>query len=122
MKRFYMLFLVLLAFSGWIYVADAQDASTWMPDANLRTAVRSALNLNAGDTLTQADMADLTSLTAKDSEISNITGLEHATNLESLDLRDNSIASISALSGLTSLETLKLKGNSIVIISVRFRS
>ena len=117
MKRFYMLFLVLLAFSGWIYVADAQDASTWMPDANLRTAVRSALNLNAGDTLTQADMADLTSFTAKDAQISNITGLEHATNLESLDLRDNSIASISALSGLTSLEKLKLKGNDIVTIS-----
>ena len=117
MKRFYMLFLVLLAFSGWIYVADAQDASTWMPDANLRTAVRSALDLATGDTLTQADMEDLTSLTAKDSEISSITGLEHATNLTSLDLRDNSIATISALSGLTSLETLKLKGNSIDNIS-----
>ena len=88
-----------------------------MPDANLRTAVRSVLDIDAGDTLTQADMEDLTSLTARDSEISSITGLAHATNLTSLDLRDNSIATISALSGLTSLETLKLKGNSIDNIS-----
>ena len=28
MKRFYMPFLTLLALSSWIYVADAQDAST----------------------------------------------------------------------------------------------
>ena len=117
MKRFYTFFLVLLAFSGWIYVADAQDASTWMPDANLRTAVRSALDLNAGDTLTQADMEDLTSLTAKDSEISSITGLEHATNLTSLDLRDNAISSLNPLSGLTQLETLRLKNNDIVDIT-----
>ena len=49
MKRFYMLFLVLLAFSGWIYVADAQDASTWMPDADLRKSVRSALSIANGE-------------------------------------------------------------------------
>ena len=55
-------------------------------------------------------MEDLTSLTAKDSEISSITGLEHATNLTSLDLRDNSIATISALSGLTSLENVETQG------------
>ena len=44
-----------------------------------RTAVRSALDLDADDTLTQADMEDLTSFTAKDSQINSITGLEHAT-------------------------------------------
>ena len=88
-----------------------------MPDANLRTAVRSALSIANGDALTQTDMEDLTSFTARNSQISNITGLEHATNLTSLDLRDNSIVTISALSGLTKLETLKLKGNDIVTIS-----
>ena len=57
----------------------------------------SALNIASNDTLTQADMADLTSLTAKNVEISNLIGLEKATNLEKLDLRDNTISSISAL-------------------------
>ena len=117
MKHFYMLFLVLLAFGGWIYVADAQDVSTWMPDANLRTTVRSALDLADADTLTQADMEDLTSLTAKGAQISSITGIEHATNLTSLDIKDNAISNLNPLSGLTQLETLKLKGNNIGSIS-----
>ena len=89
----------------------------WMPDANLRTAVRSALNLNNNDTLTQAGMANLTGLTARNAQISSLTGLEHATNLTSLDLRDNTISNISALSGLTDLESLKLKGNNISSVS-----
>ena len=88
-----------------------------MPDTNLRTAVRSALALDAGDTLTQADMENLTELAAKNSEISNITGLESATNLETLDLRDNTISNINAISGLTGLETLKLKGNTLSSIT-----
>ena len=91
--------------------------STWMPDANLRSAVRSALGLADGATFTQADMEDLTSFTAKEAQISNITGIEHATSLTRLDLRDNSIVTITALSGLTSLETLKFKGNDIVTIT-----
>ena len=116
MKCICTVFAMLLVFTSVIAPTVANEAD-WMPDANLRTTVRSALDLDAGDTLTQADMEDLTSLTARDSEISSITGLAHATNLTSLDLRDNSIATISALSGLTSLETLKLKGNSIDNIS-----
>ena len=114
LRRYGYVFVVLIALIGCVPVALAQD---WMPDANLRTAVRSALDIDADDTLTQADMEDLTSFTAKDSQINSITGLEHATELTSLDLRDNSITTISALSGLTSLKTLQLKGNSIDNIS-----
>ena len=47
----------------------------------------STLDLAHGDTLTQADMEDLTSLTAQSSQISSITGLEHATSLTRLDLK-----------------------------------
>ena len=107
---------MLLIFISVIAPTVANEAD-WMPDANLRTAVRSALALDAGDTLTQADMENLTELAAKNSEISNITGLESATNLETLDLRDNTISNINAISGLTGLETLRLKGNNIDNIS-----
>ena len=93
------------------------DPSTWMPDANLRAAVQSALSLGNNDALTQAGMANLTRLTARNAQISSLTGLEHATNLTSLDLRDNTIGNISALSGLTDLESLKLKGNNISSVS-----
>ena len=116
MKRFCILFTMLLAFISVIAPTVANEAD-WMPDASLRTAVRSALNLDAGETLTQADMENLTELAAKNSQISNITGLDHATNLETLDLRDNTISNINALSGLTGLETLKLKGNTLSSIT-----
>ena len=116
MKRFYTFFAVLSIFVCVIAPAVGNEAD-WMPDANLRAAVRSALNLNNNDTLTQAGMANLTTLTARDAQISNLTGLEHATNLTSLDLRDNTISDISALSGLTNLESLKLKGNGISSVS-----
>ena len=121
MKRFSTLFAILLILSISTYVGDIQNAvaneADWMPDANLRTAVRSALNLNKNDALTQAGMANLTTLTARNAQISNLTGLEHATNLTSLDLRDNTINNISALSGLTNLESLKLKSNAISSVS-----
>ena len=116
MKCICTVFAMLLVFTSVIAPTVANEAD-WMPDANLRTTVRSALDLDAGDTLTQADMENLTSLTAKNSEISNITGLESATNLETLDLRDNTISNINAISGLTGLETLRLKGNNIDNIS-----
>ena len=113
MKRFYTLLVILTLFSSGIHSATASDEADWMPDANLRTAVRSALSLGNNDTLTQAGMANLTGLTARNAQISSLTGLEHATNLQKLDLRDNTISNISALSGLTDLESLKLKGNNI---------
>ena len=117
MKRFYTLLVILTLFSSWIHNAASSDEADWMPDANLRTAVRSALNLNNNDALTQASMANLTGLTARNAQISSLTGLEHATNLTSLDLRDNTISNISALSGLTNLESLRLKGNNISSVS-----
>ena len=117
MKRSSTLTGILLILSVSIYVGHVQNAvaneADWMPDANLRTAVRFALSLGNKGALTQAGMANLTSLTAKNAQISNLTGLEHATNLTQLDLRGNTISNISALSGLTNLESLKLKSNAI---------
>ena len=100
-------------FSTYIHIASASDPATWMPDANLRAAVRSALGLSSNEALTEADMEGLTILTARNAQISNLTGLEHATNLTKLDLRRNDISNISALTGLTSLTHLWLAFNSI---------
>ena len=117
MKRFPTFLMILTLFSNYIYSVSASDPADWMPDANLRTAVRSALKIGSNDTLTEADMTALTRLTARKKKISNLTGLEKATNLKQLDLRDNKISSISTLSGLTSLKSLKLKGNNIRSVS-----
>ena len=89
------------------------DPSTWMPDVNLRTAVRESLGLTDADTLTQAKMIDFTELKAAGRDISDITGVEHATNLTTARFAHNQISDVSSLSGLTNLRTLRLQDNSI---------
>ena len=58
MKRFYTLLVILTLFSSYIHVASASDAAQWMPDENLRTAVRTSLGLAHNEDLTQAKMLD----------------------------------------------------------------
>ncbi len=93
------------------------EPSTWMPDANLRTAVQTSLSLAAGETLTQAKMLDLTELRAAGRSISDITGIEHATNLTTARLANNQISSLSPLSNLTTLTKLRLQNNQISDVS-----
>ena len=50
MKCIYTVFAMLLVLISLIAPTAANEAD-WMPDANLRTAVRSALDIDAGDTL-----------------------------------------------------------------------
>ena len=88
-----------------------------IPDANLRARIERALGKTAGATITPAEMATLTKLTAQRANINDLTGLEHATNLTDLDLHYNSISDISAVAGLTNLTDLDLSDNSISDIS-----
>ncbi|CAI8028975.1 hypothetical protein GBAR_LOCUS16477, partial [Geodia barretti] len=74
-----------------------------IPDSNLRTAIEKALGKASGVTITTEDMANLTVLRALFANISDLTGLEHATNLTLLNLPDNSISDISPLAGLNNL-------------------
>ena len=93
------------------------EPSTWMPNANLRTAVQTSLSLAAGETLTQAKMLNLTELRAAGRSISDITGIEHATNLTTARLANNQISSLSPLSNLTTLTRLRLQNNQISDVS-----
>ena len=77
-----------------------------MPDPNLRQAVREAFELPAELPLTQLLMNQLTGLDAADSQITDLTGLEHAMNLTWLNLGVNEIRDISPLAGLIHLEAL----------------
>ena len=118
MKYVYQLLSVLLLFHALISVVNAQqDGENWIPDENLRTAVRASLELAAGEALTQERMLDFTELKAAAREISNLTGLEHATNLTIARLAHNQISDISPLSGLTSLTKLRLQDNNITNLS-----
>ena len=86
-------------------------------DLNHRAKIETALEKDADAPITEAEMATLTRLKAPYSDISDLTGLEHATSLKSLDLRRNSISDISPLAELTKLTSVILYNNSISDIS-----
>jgi len=116
-----------------------------IPDADLRAAIETALGKASGAPITQEEMASLTRLEASNKEISDLTGLEFATNLTRLDLgaqvvhrrevkyyrvdggsywseRDdgdnsNEISDLSPLSGMAKLEYLNLGSNLISDVS-----
>ncbi len=88
-----------------------------IPDSNLRTKIEDALNKSSGDTITITEMETLTSLNGQDSSISDLTGLETATNLTTLKLGNNAIVDISALANLTKLTELQLWDNQITTLS-----
>ena len=113
MKGFYRLFVVITALSCCLNLASAQDETEWMPDENLRTAVRQTLNIDANNSLTQQAMQGLTILNAENSGITDIKGLEHATQLEVLNLGVNEITTLTLLEGLTRLTELSLNANRI---------
>ena len=97
-------------------------------DANLRAVITDSLGKASGASITRAEMATLTRIDAYNKGIRNLTGLEHATNLQWLGLgpvrvndelvNSNDISNLSPLSNLTNLTTLDLTSNSISDISV----
>ena len=97
-------------------VAAPGDAVT-ISDAALRAALETALGKSTGQTITEGEMATLTSLTANGQGIVSLAGLEFATALTNLRLDFNQISDISDLSGLTALDNLWLGGNQISDIS-----
>ena len=88
-----------------------------IPDRNLRSAVEQLLGKAQGATITVAEMETLDVLSAINKNITNLTGLEAATQLTILDLRDNPLSDISPLAGLTNLTVLRLARNNITDIS-----
>ena len=86
-----------------------------MPDPNLRLLMRETLALTEEVPLTQGQMQRLTRLDAGgDRGITDLTGLEYATNLQSLGLYHNPIVNITPLAHLTKLEGFNLWGCRIV--------
>ena len=121
--RFTPFLLICLIFP---LAATAQVVN--IPDPNLRASSEDTLSKTSGDTITVADMARLTHLEAGNANISDLTGLEHATNLTWLSLGDkyvegqghinsNSIKDLSPLAGLTKLTHLTLNQNNITDLS-----
>ena len=86
-------------------------------DARLEAAIRARLSVDAERDLTCSLVSALTDLTALNSGIESLLGMQNLTGLANLELNANSITDIGPLSGLTSLTTLGLVNNSITDIS-----
>ncbi len=93
------------------------DNTVNIPDLKLRAKIENALGKTSGEDITREDMADLRRLDAEESKITDLTGLEHATNLTELSLNNGSISDISPAANLTNLNKLWLNNNSISDIS-----
>ena len=84
-----------------------------VPDPNLAAAVRKALNIGANARITKQVMGKLTEIRAREKNIRNLTGLEHATQLRTLSLADNQISDLRPLAKLTQLRGISLFRNQI---------
>ena len=84
-----------------------------IPDMNLRAVIEDSLGKASGAPITRDEMATLTRFAVAHMTISDLTGLEFATNLTALALYNTSISDISLLSNLTNLRLLILDINSI---------
>ncbi|WP_243388159.1 leucine-rich repeat domain-containing protein [Bacillus kexueae] len=89
-----------------------QEEFVQFTDANLEYAIREELNIFNRD-LTTEDLKGLNYLNAQGYGIEDLTGLEHAVNLQDLDLSNNNIVDITPIAGLTSLTWLSLWNNQI---------
>ena len=126
-----LLFFIILCNVTFAQVVD-------IPDPNLRATIADALNITPDAPITQQDMLRLTNLAAYARDISNLSGLEAASNLDYLALGQNPISDLSPLAGLplrglvlpdcmvtdisplsnlTHIEELNLRGNPISDIS-----
>ena len=113
------IFLSIIALSTALFLApltaSAQVVS--IPDANLRAAINEALGKPENARITHEDMLTLTELFADNRGITDLTGLETATNLRDLALRDNLISDLTPLESLTRLRQLALSNNVIFDLS-----
>ena len=116
--------------------------AVYIPDVNLRAVIEEALGKASGAPITAEEMATLVDLhrMAESKGISDLTGLEFATNLRrlrlahnknifdlspiaglqdliTLDIGDNSVSDLSPLAGLKNLDSINVTGNKISDLS-----
>ena len=92
-------------------------ASVYIPDLNLRAVIAENLGKAPNAPITVEEMATLERIFPEEKGISDLTGLEFATNLEWLKIQGNQISDISPLKGLTKLDLLDISGNEIIDLS-----
>lgn len=103
-------------FTSVFYTSALAQEVLHFSDSRLEAAVRQALGRPTG-ILTSTDLARLETLEAPRQNITNLSGLEYAVNLQKLNLYQNKVEDLTGLAGLTRLRFLNLAGNCIGDIS-----
>ncbi|WP_404459812.1 leucine-rich repeat domain-containing protein [Sutcliffiella horikoshii] len=83
-----------------------------VPDENLLNQLKASLDIT-NENIYVSDMERLTYFSASGSNITDITGLEYAVNLQELSIYNNNITDISPLENLTNLTYLDIEINNI---------
>ena len=108
MKKYIRLFILFLSV---LCVCSAFAADDWMPDPHLRQLVRETLDLPDEARLTKLELKRVTSLTQFKSDVSDITGLEHATNLQEFIMLGSHVTDLTPIRHLTNLNKLIVAWN-----------
>ena len=113
----FIVMLLTYCFQGMSYAQDTPETIVEFNDINLAKALRQALGLPTRGVgllkIPKTELEKLTEFNAEDRDISDLTGLEHASQLTELDLEDNQISDLTPLTQLTQLTELNLDDNNI---------
>lgn len=84
-----------------------------IPDAVFKQYLNNLLGQASTANITEAQMDSLTSITLKDINVTDLTGIEYAHNLKYLTINNIEVTNFSSISGLDKLEQLRILGDTI---------
>ncbi|ECJ9746908.1 class 1 internalin InlJ [Listeria monocytogenes] len=96
---------------------QTQSFNDWFPDDNFASEVAAAFEMQATDTISEEQLATLTSLDCHYSSIADMTGIEKLTSLTKLICTSNNITTLD-LSKNTNLTYLECKSNKLTSLDV----
>ncbi|ECB9705913.1 class 1 internalin InlJ [Listeria monocytogenes] len=96
---------------------QTQSFNDWFPDDNLASEVAAAFEMQVTDTISEEQLATLTSLDCHYSSIADMTGIEKLTGLTKLICTSNNITTLD-LSKNTNLTYLECKSNKLTSLDV----
>ena len=116
-QHIFVLNIIALSTTLFLGPLSTSAQTVTIPDENLRAAINETLGKPENAHITREEMQTLTELHAENRGITDLTGLETATNLLSLGLRNNLISDLTPLASLARLQQLDLNGNVIFDLS-----
>ena len=118
-KRIIFSLIIMPLAEGSLSAQSTNTEASIFPDKNLEAAVRRYVFEKRENTkpITEADVANLSTVHAPGMQIKDVTGLEKCRSLASLDLSKNNVTNLAPLKELANIQYLNLADNQIGDIS-----